>query len=355
MSPAASAPLSKVLRMMLQSAVLGVGAYLVIQRQATRRRHHRRLDPAARALAPVELAIANWRGFVGARQSWRRLNELLLALPPEASRWRCRRRQQRCSVESLAVGAARHQQGRSSATSASRCRPATALGVIGPSASGKSSLVRALVGVWPPLRGKHPARRRGARSMGARGARPRISATCRRTSSCSTAPSPRTSPASSPTPTRQASSRRRRRPACTTDPAPAGRLRDADRRKRRRALGRPAPAHRAGPRALRRSVPGRARRAQLQSRREGEEALTEAIRGVRARGGIVIVVAHRPSALAAVDQVLVLSRRPRRRPSARRTRSCAQVLQAAHRAGAAGPTPAAHRPRGRQDEQGHDA
>src|SRR6266853_1178389 len=59
---------SKVLRMMLQSGVLAVGAYLVIYQQATAGIIIAGSILSARALAPVDLAIANWRGFVGARQ-----------------------------------------------------------------------------------------------------------------------------------------------------------------------------------------------------------------------------------------------------------------------------------------------
>src|SRR5205807_1285995 len=67
---------SKVLRFALQSGVLGLGAYLVIQQQATAGIIIASSIIVARALAPVELAIANWRGFVSARQSW----------PPRAAR-----------------------------------------------------------------------------------------------------------------------------------------------------------------------------------------------------------------------------------------------------------------------------
>src|SRR6185312_1018958 len=72
--------ISKVLRFMLQSGVLGLGAYLVIQQQATAGIIIASSIIVARALAPVELAIANWRGFVAARQSWRRLSEFLGAM-----------------------------------------------------------------------------------------------------------------------------------------------------------------------------------------------------------------------------------------------------------------------------------
>jgi len=73
--------ISKVMRMVLQSAMLGIGALLVIQQQATAGVMLAASIIAARALAPVDLAIANWRNFVAFRQSWRRLNELLKVMP----------------------------------------------------------------------------------------------------------------------------------------------------------------------------------------------------------------------------------------------------------------------------------
>jgi len=73
--------LSKVMRLALQSGVLGIGAYLVIEQQATAGVIIASSILTSRALAPVELAIANWRGFAAARQSWKRLTDLLAALP----------------------------------------------------------------------------------------------------------------------------------------------------------------------------------------------------------------------------------------------------------------------------------
>ena len=85
------------------------------------------------------------------------------------------------------------------------------------------------------------------------------------------------------------------------------RLRDPDRRRRRGAVGRPAPAHRARPRALRRSVPGRARRAELEPRRRGRGGADRRRSSACARAAASsIVIAHRPSALAGVDLVLVM-------------------------------------------------
>ena len=72
---------SKVLRMMLQSGVLAVGAYLVINQQASSGIIIASSILSGRALAPVDLAISNWKGFTAARSAWARLNALLAALP----------------------------------------------------------------------------------------------------------------------------------------------------------------------------------------------------------------------------------------------------------------------------------
>src|SRR5712692_495621 len=76
--------ISKVLRLMLQSTVLGVGAYLVIYQQASAGIIIAGSILSARALAPIDIAIAHWRGWILARQSWDRLRTLLTPLPPDA-------------------------------------------------------------------------------------------------------------------------------------------------------------------------------------------------------------------------------------------------------------------------------
>src|SRR4051812_3473434 len=144
---------AKVMRMTLQSAVLAVGAYLVIHQEATAGIIIAGSILSARALAPVDLAIAHWRGFVAARQSWHRLNRLLESMPPQAEQTRLQSPSSRLTVEAVSVVPPGDQkiivQDVTFALEAG-----SGLGVIGPSGSGKSSLVRALVGVWQPFRGK---------------------------------------------------------------------------------------------------------------------------------------------------------------------------------------------------------
>ncbi|HEY4746760.1 MAG TPA: type I secretion system permease/ATPase, partial [Steroidobacteraceae bacterium] len=144
---------AKVMRMTLQSAVLAVGAYLVIHQEATAGIIIAGSILSARALAPVDLAIAHWKGFVAARQSWHRLNRLLGSLPAQGAPTRLQAPSRRLSVEAISIVPPGDQkvivQDVSFALEAGN-----GLGVIGPSGSGKSSLVRALVGVWQPARGK---------------------------------------------------------------------------------------------------------------------------------------------------------------------------------------------------------
>jgi len=133
--------------------VLGVGAYLVINQQATAGIIIAGSILSARALAPVDLAIAHWKGFVAARQSWHRLNRLLGMIPEQTVPTQLETPTNKLSVEALSVGAPGDQRPIvHDATFA--IEAGQAVGVIGPSGSGKSSLVRALVGVWQPLRGK---------------------------------------------------------------------------------------------------------------------------------------------------------------------------------------------------------
>ena len=145
--------MSKVLRMTLQSAVLAVGAYLVIYQQATAGVIIAGSILSARALAPVDLAIAHWKSFVAARHSWQRLNSLLEQMPVLPTPTLLQSPSARLAVEGISITAPGEQklivQDVNFALSAG-----TGLGVIGPSGSGKSTLVRALVGVWHPLRGK---------------------------------------------------------------------------------------------------------------------------------------------------------------------------------------------------------
>jgi PrtD family type I secretion system ABC transporter len=144
--------MSKVLRLLLQSAMLAVGAWLVINQQSTPGIIIAGSILGARALAPVDLAIANWRGFVGARQSWQRLSRLLGHLPPQTEPMALKPPSRSLVVQNAAVVPPGQQKIVCQEVNFTLAA-GKALGVIGPTASGKSSLARMLVGVWTPGRG----------------------------------------------------------------------------------------------------------------------------------------------------------------------------------------------------------
>ena len=144
--------LTKVVRFALQSLVLGLGALLVIQGQATGGIMIASSVLVGRALAPVELAIGNWKPFVAARQSWKRLRAALEQAqqrPKAKLPAPCRT----LVVEAISISAP--GENRLIAHNVSfTLRAGQGLAIIGPSGSGKSTLARALAGVWQPIQGK---------------------------------------------------------------------------------------------------------------------------------------------------------------------------------------------------------
>ncbi len=143
---------TKFLRMAFQSGVLGLGALLVIDNQLTPGGMIAASILLGRALAPVDAAISHWRGLVSARGAYERLNNLLQAHPAAPERTALPRPQGFILAENLVVAppGVRQPVLKGIKFGAS---PGMLVAVIGPSASGKSTLARALVGVWPPLSG----------------------------------------------------------------------------------------------------------------------------------------------------------------------------------------------------------
>ncbi len=144
--------LSKVFRMMLQSAVLGLGAFLAIQGELSAGAIIAASVVAARALAPVDLAISQWKLVVSARNSFRRLKETLATLDDRSALVQLPPPVESVSVEGITVAAP--QTGSIVLSDVTfDLKQGDALGLIGPSGSGKSSLAKALTGVWPLVRG----------------------------------------------------------------------------------------------------------------------------------------------------------------------------------------------------------
>lgn len=144
---------AKLLRYVLQSGMLGIGAYLVVVDQASGGIMIASSIMMGRALAPVEVALGNWKQLVTARQGLARLRDICKATatppaPPVALPRPCRE----LSVEHLAVAAPGMDKPIVSDVSFS-LKAGMGLALLGASASGKTSLSRALVGIWPAKEG----------------------------------------------------------------------------------------------------------------------------------------------------------------------------------------------------------
>jgi PrtD family type I secretion system ABC transporter len=141
---------SKIMRMFLQSGMLGLGAWLAVRGEVSAGTIIAGTIMLGRALAPIELAIANWKGFIGARQGYGRLKTLLKTVEAEQDSMPLPRPQEGLRVEGLTVGAPGNPRPIIQSITFD-LKAGQGLGIIGPSASGKSTLARALVGVWLPL------------------------------------------------------------------------------------------------------------------------------------------------------------------------------------------------------------
>lgn len=144
---------AKVLRYVLQSGMLGIGAYLVVADRASGGIMIASSIMMGRALAPVEIALGTWKQLVAARQGIARLREICKAtagppLPPVVLPRPCRE----LSVRDLAVVAPGTEKPIVSNISFS-LEAGMGLALLGASASGKTSLSKALVGIWPGLHG----------------------------------------------------------------------------------------------------------------------------------------------------------------------------------------------------------
>ncbi|AUC93457.1 type I secretion system permease/ATPase [Bradyrhizobium sp. SK17] len=296
---------AKVLRMMLQSAVLAVGAYLVIHQEATGGIIIAGSILSARALAPVDLAIAHWKGFVAARQSWQRLNRLLQQLPARPAQTLLQAPQKKLSVEAVTMVAPGDQRAIVQDVSFT-VEAGSGVGVIGPSGSGKSSLIRALVGVWTPARGK--VRLDGAaldqwssdelgRHVGYLPQDVELFAGTVAQNICRFDPDATSDGIIAAA--KEAGVHEmiiKMREGYDTQVGEQGTALSAG-QAQRVALAR---ALYGNPFLIVLDEPN----SNLDS--EGDEALTRAVRGARERGAVVVVVAHRPIGIEGVDQLLVL-------------------------------------------------
>jgi ATP-binding cassette, subfamily C, bacterial exporter for protease/lipase len=145
----------KLLQLIMSSLLLGLGAYLLLNRELNGGASMMIVASilGGRILAPLVQIVANWRPVVNFRDAWTRLDELLTAIPPKAAAMALPPPKGMLQVEALTAGA----PGGSVPILKNvqfALRPGEVLAVIGPSASGKTTLARLLVGLWPALTGK---------------------------------------------------------------------------------------------------------------------------------------------------------------------------------------------------------
>ena len=145
--------ITKTFRLFLQSAMLGLGAYLVLLNELTPGAMIAGSILLGRALAPIELAIGQWPLVQRAMKGWSSLAELLGQVPPEAPRTPLPYPKAQLDVQQVTVLPPGEKQAVLKTVSFS-VPPGKAVGVIGPSGAGKSTLARALTGVWRPAGGK---------------------------------------------------------------------------------------------------------------------------------------------------------------------------------------------------------
>ena len=300
---------TKVVRLLLQSAVLGLGAYFVIQNELSPGAIIAASISVSRALSPIETAIAHWKGFVSARLAARRLNDLLyntaeidrpgVALPAPTKS---------LQAEQLVVAGPGQREPIIRNVSFT-IEAGDALGVIGPSGSGKSTLARTLVGVWQAINPQGAVRLDGATldqwnetALGRHiGYMPQdvelFPGTIAENIGRFDSEAPSDAIVAAATAAGSHDMIVRLPEGYQTRIGEGGRTLSGGERQRV---------------ALARALYGEPFLVVLDEPNAnldapGDAALTEAVLSVRRRGGVAVVIAHRPSALAAINKVLVLA------------------------------------------------
>lgn len=144
---------SKFVRMFLQTMILGLGAYLAIHNQISAGMIIAASIFVGRSLAPIEGVVGNWKGLTNARNSWSRLAKLFAVAGEPPQRIALPRPVGQLRLEGVTAGPP--EQPRATLRNISfEAHPGEVVGVVGPSAAGKSSLARVITGVWMPQSGK---------------------------------------------------------------------------------------------------------------------------------------------------------------------------------------------------------
>src|SRR5262249_31917710 len=138
---------SRAVRLMIQILIFGVGAWLVIDRELSPGAMMAAIFLMARALMPLESAISTWKQFINARAAYKRLDTLLQMAPEHGAAMRLPAPKGKLSVEQVTFVPPNSDRAVLRSVSFS-VEPGTLLGIIGPSAAGKSTLAKIIVGVW---------------------------------------------------------------------------------------------------------------------------------------------------------------------------------------------------------------
>jgi ATP-binding cassette subfamily C protein len=144
---------TKTFRLFLQSAMLGLGAFLVLRGELTPGAMIAGSILLGRALAPIEMAVGQWAIVQRAQEGWERLAMLLSRVPPEPQMLDLPRPRAVIDVQNVSVVPPGEQAPVLKGVSF-RLEPGQALGVIGPSGAGKSTLARVVTNIWRPAQGK---------------------------------------------------------------------------------------------------------------------------------------------------------------------------------------------------------
>ena len=145
--------MSKTIRMIVQSLVLGLGAYLAIQQEISPGLMIAGSILLGRSLAPIDQMIGVWKQFVSARSQYQRLNELLAQVAEEPERMSLPAPKGVVSAENVMVAAPGSRTPIVKGVSF-HVDAGDMVGIVGPSAAGKSTLARAILGIWPTVGGK---------------------------------------------------------------------------------------------------------------------------------------------------------------------------------------------------------
>ncbi len=144
---------TKFFRMFLQTVILGTGAYLVIQREISGGAIIAGSILIGRALQPIEMAVAQWKGFIAARTSFERIRTLFKVAGDSPKKMSLPAPKGNISVSGLVGGAPSNPKNIILRGVSFDVPAGQVVGIVGPSGAGKSSLARVLVGVWPVLQG----------------------------------------------------------------------------------------------------------------------------------------------------------------------------------------------------------